>query len=176
MANTLKAWMILNNLTADIPAAGDTGAHGFDTTSTILRPYYDDGTNLVPWRSNFSLTVFGAAANAVAHSYTTTAAYASIFTGSMFMDFTRFRQARITMWAAIQIGSTNATVKAVDTTNTQDMTGTVDVNNTTPQRFTSSWNNLNAATYAGDAAFEIQALQGVAADVLKVYSLQLELR
>lgn len=108
----------------------------------------------------------------------TGAAYADILggNGSFMLDFTRYRQARITMWTSIQIGSTSVTVKIVDTTNTQDVTGTVTVNSTTASRKTSTWASLNSATYAGDANFEIQAIEGVGADVLRTYSAQLELR
>jgi hypothetical protein len=177
MANSLKTWMILDNLTADIPAAGDTGAHGFDTTSTILRPYYDDGTNLVPWRSNISMPVFGFALNAVAHSYVTTAAYASVFTGSMMLDFTRFREGRFTTWASKQIASADITVKVRDTTNGQDITDAVAITNTTAQRWTSAaWTALNSATYGGDREFEVQAFSAAGGDTLKVFSFQLELR
>lgn len=114
----------------------------------------------------------------VAVSATTGASYTDFFggIGSMMMNFERFREARITLYGAVQIGSTSGTLKFVDTTNTQDITGTVTLNSTTASRKTSSWGSLNSATYGGDAVFELQAQQGVAADVLKVYSCQLELR
>jgi hypothetical protein len=164
--------------TANQPAAATANRLYVHTTSgsKLYLPEIDDGAAWQPWRSNFSLPIITPTGTAL--SVTTGAAYADIFggAGSMLLDFTRFRQARITAWVALQIGSTSATVKAVDITNTQDITGTFTVNSTTASRKTTSWGNLNSATYAGDASFDIEALQGVGADVVKFFSLQLELR
>lgn len=173
MANTLKSWMILNNATADIPAAGTTGAHDFDTT--LLRPFYDTGSVKAPWRANFSLTLVSATGTGIA--CTSGAAYAAaIADGSYYMDFSRFREARFTCWANIS-AVTSLTIKVVDTTNSKDVTSALTINSGTKQRWTdAAYTTLDATTIGGSAQFEIQIKQGTAADAVTIYTAQLELR
>lgn len=176
----ITSWAVGVDTTANQPAAATAGRLYVHTTSgsKLYLPEVDDGSNWQPLRANTPIPVV-TPTGLVVITFTTGAAYADVCSGngSMLMDFTRFRQARLTGWMAIQIGSTSCKVKAVDITNAQDMTGTVTVNNTTAARYTTSWTNLNSATYAGDASFDIEAQEGPATgDVLKIYSLQLELR
>lgn len=181
MANTLKSWMILNNVTADIPAAGTTGAHDFDTTSTVLRPYYDDGSNKVPWRANFSHTLY--ATNSVSVLWTLGSGSGEAFGAGNHLncfklDFSRFRQARIYAVAKNRALSAGAvTIKIVDITNTQDITSTISFpNDAAWYRLSSTWANLNSATYAGDAEFEMQCDTGSAGDLIDFGTIMLELR
>ena len=175
MSNSLKSWMILNNATADIPVAGETGAHDFDTT--LLAPYYDNGTAKVPWRFNFSLPMVSP--TGTAYSYTGTSAYEpAIANSSLLMDMTRFREARLTLWGCIGIGTSYCYVKVVDTTNSQDVTNALNVSETSAARHTNAaWKSLNSATYGStQCELELQVLEGVSDDVLKIYSAQLSLR
>lgn len=127
--------------------------------------------------NNRHLTLYTGSALA---NYVTGAAYAPVFGADsptrMKMSLTAFREARIIVRGSIMVASVSGTVKIVDVTNTQDMTGTITLNSTTVSTQTGSWTSLNSATYAGDAEFEAQALEGVAADVLRFENIQLELR
>lgn len=126
---------------------------------------------------NTSVTLY---AGAALNNYVTTASYAAVFgTDSptrMKMDFSGYREARIILRGSIQVASVSGDVKIRDITNSQDITGTVTLNSTTVSTLTGGWTSINSATYAGDAEFEAQAIQGVAADVLRFENIQLELR
>jgi hypothetical protein len=130
---------------------------------------------------NSHITMFSTDA---AVSFVTGAAYAAVFNAAssssptkMYADLTGFRQARIVANAAIAALSTSATVKIVDVTNTLDITGTITFNSATFTNTASTWATMNATTYGTtNVAFEAQAIEGVAADVIRFNNIVLELR
>lgn len=110
-----------------------------------------------------------------AYTFTTGAAYAALLAnGSMNADISRFTEARINLWGAIQIGSTSATVKIVETGTPQDLGAAITLNSTTPSRKASAWTAIGTAVT--DAEFELQGREVVGVDVVRIFSASLELR
>lgn len=153
-------------------------AAGADYTLPVFDSANTD--NLRNSYRNRSLTLY---AEGVTRTYTTGAAYTAIFsTGTSNpthtkIDITGFRQARLLSFGGVQAGSVDATIKAVDTTNAVDISGTINFSSTTLSQGDSGWGNLNALSYAGDIQIEVQAIEGAGgADVLRIDNLILEFR
>lgn len=166
-------------ITSTIPVAGSSGGVLWLSNvvgSTYLLPYYSGLTFTTPWRFNFSITVFSGGPTPITVTGTSQFADVSGGNGSVLLDFSRFREARITTWSSLQILSGNVGMKIVDVTNSVDITQGVTVNSTTPMRYTSPWSPLGNST-SGDISFQCQVVETVAnPDVIKIYSVQLGLR
>lgn len=130
------------------------------------------------WRDRTELVTIFSHPTFVA--WTPGAAYSAFQTSasecSMTRSFKPYREARIAVRGNLAPGSTQVDVKIVDTTNTQNVTGTVSFTSTTLSTQLGTWTALNSNTYAGDAAFEAQGVETVAGDILRVRNITLELR
>lgn len=128
---------------------------------------------------NRSLTLFSAG---LTKTYTTSPSYTAIFsTGTSNPTHTKlnldgFREARLLSFGGIQAGSVSAMIKAVDTTNSKDITSLITFSSTTLSQGDSGWTALDASTYGGDIQLEIQAAEGSGGDVLRIDNLILEFR
>jgi hypothetical protein len=153
-------------------------ATGTDTTYAM---WVDDGANWQPVRSNTPVTIYGSTGVSVA--WTLVAGAGESFGGGNQINrhkinFERFRQGRIWVVASNRLVSAAAVdFKIVDITNTQDITGTVSFpKDAAWYGLSSTWAALNAATYAGDAEFEMQCAAGSGGDVIDFGTIMLELR
>ena len=176
--------MILNNATADIPAAGTAGAHDFDTT--LLLPLYDDGTSKVPYRFNIQIPLFvaGVAAQTAVLTPSTGGTFDDVGGANRVtiapIDFTRFRQARVYCRG-------NATVSGGGsiTLRIRDLTNSLNVGGATPCVWNASgwadklgaWTNLNATTYTTpDCYIGAQVTSVNAGDTIELGAIHMELR
>lgn len=92
------------------------------------------------------------------------------------INFLRFREARLHCYGGIQVGSTQVDLKIRDTTNSKDVTSAINFTSTTLALSSTSWGNLDAATYAGDAEIEAQAVETAVGDTGRFDNIILELR
>jgi hypothetical protein len=169
--DTTKGDLIVNDGTNSVRLAVASN----DYSTIIARAGATPG---LEWRDRTELvTIF---AHPTQVPWTPGAAYAPFQSSSSECSLTRsfkpYREARIIVRGKLTIGSTQVDVKIVDTTNSQNMTGIVSFTSTTISTMVGTWTALNSATYAGDAAFEAQAIETVAGDSLRVNMIALELR
>lgn len=169
---TTKGDVIASNGTNNVRKAA-----GQDYQTIVADSSASDGLSWLQRRHQMALFTSSSATN-----FTTGAAYAAVFgaAGSSptqtKVDFQGWRQARIRVNAAISVLTVDAYIKIVDVTNSKDVTNAAYINSTTFDIWDSTWLTLDAATIAGDAKIEAQAIQGTGADVLRIDNIYLELK
>lgn len=177
---------LFNNLDP-LTTKGDLLTH--DGTDSIRRAVpannyaiLADSAQTSGWRGNLLTTPVTLFAAGATKNFAPGAAYVGLFTTGTSnpthtkLNFERFREARLHCYGGIQVGSTQVSIKIYDTTNSKDITAAINFTSTTLGLQSTSWGNLDSATYASDAEFEAQAIDSGAADVGRFDNVILELR
>lgn len=177
--------MVGVDTTANQPAALAVNRLYLSTTAgdALYLPLFDDGAAWQPWRANISIPLFTAeGASVVARNFVpgNLAAYQPFGgannLGKQSLSFYRFRQARL--YARANVTALNGiTLKVRDLTNGQNIGAIATIATGAWTDYLGAWTALNAATYVGDAFFEVQG-QSIAnvADHADFGTITLELR
>lgn len=183
----ITSWAVGVDSASNRPAASTSGRLFVNNNTGAATTYLflvDDGANWQPVRSNFAYPLRAVFQTGDAWTVDPGGAgtYQSFGGASQanlhMLDFTRFREGRITARAKCRATASAAiSIKLVDTTNSHDIGSAVSfTNDGNWYTHSSSWGSLNSATYGGDAVFELQGLANANTDIIDIGTVILELR
>lgn len=176
----ITSWAVGVDTNANRPAAGTAGRLFYETDTGLA--WYDNGSNWIPYLHYDSHPM--RAVFQTGDSWTLAVGTGEAMGGANFCNrhkrsFIAYRQARIYARCKNRATSAgNVGLNIYDITNSQVITPDATFSNSGAwAQQTSTWGNLNSATYAGDAEFEVQiGSSGSAGDTIEIGTVILELR